>query len=151
MFYCIALTGLSTEAFSMLFRAAVWETTRLSTQCHVSQRPHKQTNTYNTVNREASVSGASTCSDLYKTKVFLCLLSTWVTVVGVSSIPSPAVSLQHKFFSVLGRSCAATVKVFALQLHWLHWRFLIPFLYFKPIRIQAKIYSYSFLFCIYLP
>lgn len=49
---CITLAGLvhsatwvpSVEPSAMLCWAAEWETTRLSTQCHVAQRPHKQTN-----------------------------------------------------------------------------------------------------------
>lgn len=80
----------------------VGDNTSLHTISRRSTTP--QTHTKNTVNTEKSERGTSTCSDLYKTEVSLCLLSSGVTVVGVSSIRSPAVSVQHEFSSVIGRN-----------------------------------------------
>lgn len=93
---------LNVEASLVLCRAAEWETTQLSTHDHVDQGPHKQIKqTKHSVKTEKSESDASTaCSDFYKAEAFLCLLSTRVTEVGISSIRCPAISLRKDLSSV---------------------------------------------------
>lgn len=141
---------LSVEASLVLCRAAEWETTQLSTHDHVDQGPHKQKKqTKHSVKTEKSESDASTaCSDFYKAEAFLCLLSTQVTEVGISSIRCPAISLREgSLFSHCKTQNWVTLKMFALQLGWLCQLFLRPFPNLKYIKkfMLKYIFIHSFL------